>query len=183
MKRRTFLLLGLALMQNLNASPTPDLLGVSVRDIRGRETTLGSFAGKVLLVVNVASECGYTQQYEGLEALYRSYRDAGLVVLGFPCNDFGSQEPGDEKEIERFCSSRFQVTFPMFSKVSIAGPGAHPLFAGLTGPNSPFPGPVQWNFQKFLIGRDGVLSARFDSSTEPDSEMLKSAIEKALRVR
>jgi glutathione peroxidase len=133
----------------------------------------------VVLIVNVASRCGYTRQYEGLEKLYQTYKARGFVVLGFPCNDFGSQEPASEKEIQKFCKSEYGVTFPMFSKVGIRSK-PHPLFAALTDPSSPLPGPVQWNFNKFLLGRDGVLKARFDSTDEPDSESLKAAIERAL---
>lgn len=180
MNRRAFLLALPLLMTSLHAASAPDLLGVPVWDIQGKETHLGAYANKVLLVVNVASECGYTSQYEGLEALYRAYKDRGLVVLGFPCNDFGGQEPGDEKQIQQFCTSKYKVTFPMFAKVKILGSEPHPLFAGLTGSASPFPGPVKWNFNKFLIGRDGVPSARFGSETEPADAELKAAIEKAL---
>ncbi|MEI6714284.1 MAG: glutathione peroxidase [Verrucomicrobiota bacterium] len=180
MKRRAFLLSLPLWMGALQAVSAPDLLGIPLRDIEGKETTLSRFSGKVLLIVNVASECGYTNQYEGLEALYRKYTDRGLVVLGFPCNDFGGQEPADNKEIQQFCKSKYHVTFPMFAKVNIRGGEPHPLFAGLTGVASPFPGPVQWNFNKFLIGRDGLQSARFPSDTEPDSGELQAAIEKAL---
>ncbi len=183
MNRRLFLLTFPLLITSLHAASAPDLMGIPVTDIQGKETHLGAFANKVLLVVNVASECGYTNQYEGLEALYRAYKDRGLVVLGFPCNDFGAQEPGDDKQIQAFCSSKYKVTFPMFAKVKILGNQPHPLFAGLTGPASPFPGPVKWNFNKFLIGRDGVPTARFPSGTEPDDAELKTAIEKALNAR
>lgn len=173
----------LSFMNPVSALSSPNLLGVAVRDIEGKETTLKSFAGKVLLVVNVASECGYTRQYEGLEALHRKYKNQGLLVLGFPCNDFGNQEPGDEKQIQAFCSREFKVSFPMFSKVSIRGGSPHPLFAQLTGSSSPFPGPVEWNFQKFLIGKDGTLRSRFASGIEPDAPELVQAIEQALKAR
>jgi glutathione peroxidase len=182
MDRRTFLLrtspLSL-LFLTPGATAAPSYIDLPLRDIEGRVGTLGAFTGKVVLIVNVASQCGYTRQYEGLEKLYRAYKDRGFVVLGFPCNDFGSQEPASEKDIQRFCKSEFDVTFPMFSKVGIRTK-PHPLFAALTDSGSPLPGPVQWNFNKFLLGRDGVLKARFDSTDEPDSEPLRAAIEKAL---
>jgi glutathione peroxidase len=182
MDRRSFLLRTSALPFLLLAAPAgaaPDYVNLPLRDIEGRVGTLGAFAGKVVLIVNVASQCGYTRQYEGLEKLYRNYKDQGFVVLGFPCNDFGSQEPEREKDILKFCKNEYDVTFPLFSKVGIRSK-THPLFAALTEPGSPLPGPVQWNFNKFLLGRDGVLKARFDSTDEPGGETIRSAIEKAL---
>ncbi len=164
----------------LQAADSP-LYGIPLRDIDGKETSLKTYAGKALLIVNVASQCGYTRQYTGLEALYQKFKDAGLVVLGFPCNDFGAQEPGDNAEIKEFCSTRFNVSFPLFDKLSIKGPDAHPLYTALTGAQSPFPGPVKWNFSKFVINRKGTLEARFDSRTEPDSQELTRAIEAALK--
>ncbi len=180
MNRRFFLLTLPLLMTSLHAAPAPDLLGISVKDISGKDTSLGALAGKAVLVVNVASKCGYTRQYAGLESLYKAYKDKGLVVVGFPSNDFGGQEPGSEAEILQFCTSKYQVTFPMFSKVTVKGDGSHPLFAALTGETSGSPGPVKWNFNKFLIGNDGKLVQRFDSKVEPESEELKAAVEKAL---
>lgn len=167
-------------MTSLHAASAPDLLGIPVKDIAGKDTSLGAFAGKAVLVVNVASKCGYTRQYAGLESLYKAYKDKGLVVVGFPSNDFGGQEPGSEAEILQFCTSKYQVSFPMFSKVAVKGDGAHPLFAALTGAAAGSPGPVKWNFNKFLIGKDGTLVQRFDSKVEPESEELKAAVEKAL---
>jgi glutathione peroxidase len=182
MDRRTFLLqasaLPLLLLAN-RAEGAPEYMDLPLRDIEGRLGTLGAFAGKVLLIVNVASQCGYTRQYEGLENLYQTYKARGMVVLGFPCNDFGSQEPAQDKDIQKFCKSEYGVTFPMFSKVTIRSK-PHPLFTALTGASSPLSGPVQWNFNKFLLGRDGVLKARFDSTDEPDGELITAAIEKAL---
>lgn len=164
-----------------SAEEAPGLLGIPVKDIDGKPTTLGATkGGKAWLVVNVASQCGYTRQYAGLQSLYEQYRSKGLVVAAFPCNDFGGQEPGDEKEIRRFCSTRFKVTFPMFSKVRIKG-DAHPLFEALTSKESGHPGPVSWNFGKFLIGADGRLIARYDSGVEPDDAKLRADIEKALK--
>jgi glutathione peroxidase len=182
MDRRTFFLQTAALPLLLLAGEAvgaPDYVNLPLRDIEGRTGTLGAFAGKVVLIVNVASRCGYTRQYEGLESLYQTYKAQGLVVLGFPCNDFGSQEPAPEKDIQKFCKSEYGVTFPMFSKVGIRSK-PHPLFAALTEASSPLPGPVQWNFNKFLLDRDGVLKARFDSTDEPDGEPMQFAIEKAL---
>jgi glutathione peroxidase len=182
MDRRTFLLqtsaLPFLLLAN-RAEAAPEYMDLPLRDIEGRLGTLGAFAGKVLLIVNVASQCGYTRQYEGLEKLYQTYKSRGLVVLGFPCNDFGSQEPAQDKDIQKFCKSEYGVTFPMFSKVAIRSK-PHPLFTALTSASSPLSGPVQWNFNKFLLGRDGVLKARFDSTDEPDGELITAAVEKAL---
>lgn len=172
MKTAFAFLLGLTAM--LHAA---DLAAIPLKDIDGKDTSLAAYKGKVLLAVNVASECGYTAQYEGLEALYRKLKDRGFVVLGFPCNDFGGQEPGSEAEIKQFCSSRFSVTFPMFSKLHVKGPEQHPLYAALTGGGAP----VKWNFGKFLIGKDGKVIARYDSGTEPDDAKLVSAIEAALK--
>lgn len=168
----------LALLFALTAMTySADLTAIPLKDIDGKDTTLGAYKGKVLLVVNVASQCGYTPQYEGLEALYRKFKDRGLVVLGFPCNDFGAQEPGSEAEIKQFCSSRFSVTFPMFSKLHVKGAEQHPLYAALTEGGAP----VKWNFGKFLIGKDGKLLSRYDSGTEPDDAKLIAAIEEALK--
>ena len=160
----------------------PGLLGVPVKDIDGKATTLGAVkGGKAWLIVNVASQCGYTRQYAGLQSLYDNYKAKGLVVAGFPCNDFGGQEPGSEKEIKKFCKTNFKVKFPMSAKVAIKGDDAHPLFEKLTGKDAGHPGPVGWNFNKFLVGADGKLIARFGSDVEPDSEELEKAIEKALK--
>ena len=158
-----------------------DLTAIPLKDIDGKDTSLKAYDGKVRLIVNVASKCGFTPQYEGLEALYRKYKDQGLIVLGFPCNDFGSQEPGTEAEIKTFCSSKYDVTFPMFSKLHVKGPEQHPLYAALTGPESPAPGPVKWNFGKFLVGKDGKFIARYDSNVAPNDPKLIEAIEQALK--
>lgn len=160
----------------------PGLLGVPVNDTDGKATTLGAIkGGKAWLVVNVASRCGYTRQYDGLQALYKKYQEQGLVVAGFPCNDFGGQEPGTEKEILKFCQTNFNVTFPIYAKVAIRGSDPHPLFEKLMGKDAGHPGPVDWNFSKFLIGADGKLLARYGSGVEPGSAELAKAIEKALK--
>lgn len=168
------------LTASVHSAPPVNPLQIPVQDITGKEIKLADLGGKALLLVNVASECGYTVQYEGLESLYKSLKDKGLVVVGIPSNDFGAQEPGSNEEIRRFCSSRYQVTFPLLAKIPIRGPGGHPLFEALTGPGSAHPGPVTWNFNKFLLSKDGRLIARFESGVEPDSAELKAAIDKAL---
>lgn len=180
MKRRNFLLALPFLMSTLHAASAPELLNIPVKDIAGKDTNLAAHAAKAILVVNVASKCGYTRQYSGLESLSKAYKDKGLVVVGFPSNDFGGQEPGTEAEILQFCTSKYSVSFPLYSKVTVKGDSAHPLFAALTGPAAGSPGPVKWNFNKFLLSKDGTLLQRFDSKVEPESEELKAAIDKAL---
>jgi len=176
--------LALAVLTQFAAAQSKPLADIPLKDIAGKDTSLKPHAGKVLLLVNVASQCGATPQYGGLQALHDKYGPRGLVVMGFPCNDFGAQEPGTAAEIKQFCATNYKVTFPMFAKVGIAeGPGQHPLFAALTGKGSPLPGPVTWNFAKFLVGRDGKLAARFDTGTEPEDDALVKAIEKALAAK
>jgi glutathione peroxidase len=156
------------------------LQAIPIKDIEGKETSLKAFAGKVVLAVNVASQCGNTPQYAGLQSLYDRLKDKGLVVVGFPCNDFGAQEPGSNADIKSFCSSNYNVTFPMMDKLHVKGPEQHPLFKALTGPGAAFPGNIRWNFGKILIGRDGKVLARFEPDVEPgDSEIVK-AVEEAL---
>ncbi len=142
-----------------------------VQTIDGQRQRLGEFAGKVLLVVNVASKCGFTPQYEGLEALYRLYKDRGFFVLGFPCNQFGSQEPGDEEQIQRFCSLSYDVTFPLFAKIEVNGAGAHPLYQYLkhAAPGVLGTEAIKWNFTKFLIDAKGQVVARFAPTDKPES--------------
>jgi glutathione peroxidase len=164
----------------LSSTAAETIYNIPLKDIDGKDTSLKAHAGKVMLVVNVASKCGYTRQYEGLESVWRKYKDKGLVVLGFPSNDFGGQEPGTNEEIKQFCSSKFDVSFPLYDKVSVKGPDQHPLFAALTGPTSPVPGPIKWNFGKFLVGKDGTILARYGSGTEPESAELTKAIDDAL---
>ena len=145
--------------------------------IDGASAPLSAYKGKVVLIVNVASQCGYTPQYAGLEKLYEKYKDHGLVVLGFPANNFGAQEPGTNAEIKTFCSRTYHVTFPMYSKISVAGGDKAPLYKFLTDANG---GEVKWNFTKFLVDPNGKVIARFESGVEPDSAELVSALEKAL---
>jgi len=150
--------------------------------IRGDECDLSNFSGKVCLVVNVASACGLTPQYDGLQRLYDEYRERGLEVLGFPCNQFGAQEPGSEEEIAKFCETNYGVTFPLFSKVDVNGDGAHPVYAWLTAEDtSPDgAGDIAWNFAKFLVDRDGRVIARFAPPTEPCAADVKAQVEAAL---
>ncbi|MFJ6452821.1 glutathione peroxidase [Paenarthrobacter sp. NPDC091669] len=146
----------------------------------GSEADFGRFEGNAVLVVNVASECGFTRQYAGLEELYGKYRHQGLEILGVPCNQFGGQEPGADDEIAEFCERNFGVTFPLTSKANVLGKQQHPLFAELTQGEDGQPAKVKWNFEKFVINRGGDLVARFPSTVEPDSEDLVKAVEKAL---
>jgi glutathione peroxidase len=156
---------------------------IKVKDIDGKDTSLAAYKGKVLLIVNVASKCGYTPQYKGLEATFEKYKDKGFEVLAFPCNQFGSQEPGTNDEIKQFCSSKYNVTFPMFDKIDVNGANRHPLYVALAGAQSPYPGDIKWNFGKFLIGRDGRIIKRFDSKTTPESPEVTQAIESALAAK
>lgn len=180
MKKLISLLAALAASFSMIASPIQD---ISVKDIDGKDTSLKAFKGKVLLVVNVASKCGYTPQYKGLEATHRKYKDQGFSVVGFPCNDFGKQEPGTASEIKEFCSLTYNVSFPLMEKVHVKGAEQHPIYAALTGKDSPFPGDVKWNFGKFLLGKDGQILKRWDSGTEPTSEEVSKAIEAALKAK
>lgn len=149
----------------------------SVRGLNGRPMPLSEFKGKVVLAVNVASECGFTPQYAGLEWLYETYKDQGLVVIGFPCNQFGGQEPGSEEAIQAFCSSKFKVTFPMSAKLEVKGAGQDPLFAFLAKAG----GEPKWNFTKYLVGRDGQVVKAFPSAVAPESAELRKAVEAELR--
>ena len=148
-----------------------DIYSVEVTSIDGVVQSMASYRGKMLLVVNVASRCGFTSQYAGLQALYDAYRDKGLVVLGFPCDQFGHQEPGDEEEIKNFCSLTYNVTFPMFSKIEVNGSNAHPLYRYLKSAKKGLLGTeaVKWNFTKFLVDRDGTVLKRYAPTNSPDS--------------
>lgn len=162
--------------------PSSGPLAHAVTDIEGNPVDLAIYRGKVVLFVNVASRCGFTKQYKGLEALYKEFKDDGLVILGFPCNQFGKQEPGTEAEIAQFCHVRFGVTFPLFSKIEVNGEGADPLYKYLTSeePDIKDTGPIKWNFEKFLVGRDGNVTHRFRSRVTPESDMMRNAIKAAL---
>lgn len=181
---RIRLLLGVAMLLAAAASARAEsLYEIAVKDIDGRPGTLAPYRGRVLLIVNVASACGYTPQYQGLQALFQKYEKRGLTVLGFPCNQFGAQESGSNTEIKEFCSVNFHVTFPMFDKIEVNGPRRHPLYARLAGKDSPAAGDVGWNFTKFLVGRDGRILRRFDSDVEPESPEVVKAIEAALAAK
>jgi glutathione peroxidase len=177
------ILCGLLLLQMVCAGAADSIFDIPLKDIDGKPASLKAYEGKVLLIVNVASKCGYTPQYAGLEALYEKYKDKGLLVLGFPCNQFGGQEPGSNEQIKAFCSSNYEVTFPLFDKIEVNGPNRHPLYVALAGAGSPFPGNIKWNFNKFLIGRDGKILGRFESKVKPDSAELVQAIEAALAAK
>lgn len=178
--RRIFPCLVFLLLTMIASAATPDLYTIALKTIDGESTTLSPYKGKVMLMVNVASKCGYTPQYKELEAVYREYHDAGLVVLGFPCNQFGHQESGTNAEIKEFCSLNFQVSFPLFDKIEVNGEQRPPLYTILAGDGSPFPGDIEWNFTKFLIGRDGRILARFSSKVKPDAPELLTAVRSAL---
>jgi glutathione peroxidase len=152
---------------------------IAVKTIDGADKKLADYAGKVLLIVNVASQCGYTRQYSGLEALNKKYASQGLAILGFPCNDFGAQEPGSNAQIAQFCETKYGVTFDLFDKVSILGANKHPLYQTLTTATEP-KGDVGWNFEKFLVNKQGEVVARYKSSVAPDSPQLISDIEAEL---
>ncbi|TRX74195.1 glutathione peroxidase [Pseudomonas mangiferae] len=153
---------------------------LNLRALDGQDLPLAPLKGQVVLVVNVASKCGLTPQYAALEALYQRYRDRGFSVLGLPCNQFAGQEPDDEAGIRSFCDTQYGVTFPMGSKLEVNGPGRHPLYRLLAGEGAEFPGEITWNFEKFLVGQDGRVLARFSPRTAPDDPALIQAIEKAL---
>jgi len=172
------------------------LEAIPVRTVDGQPASLADYAGKVRLVVNVASKCGLTPQYEGLEALYRKYHQRGFEVLAFPANEFGGQEPGSEAEIKEFCSTRYDVTFPLFAKIIVKGPGQHPLYAALTrarsagaasrgqpskpGTNEDLSQEISWNFEKFLLSRKGEVVARFAPDVTPSDPQLVAAVEREL---
>ena len=170
-------------------NPTPDaavnVAGVhdfTLKDIDGNDVKLSQYKGKVLMIVNTASRCGYTPQYEGLQKIYDQYKDKGFVVLGFPANNFMGQEPGTEKEIKEFCTLKYNVTFPMFSKISVTGTDQHPLYGYLTNKktNPEFGGDISWNFNKFLVDRNGKVVARFGSKDKPEAENVTAAVEQQL---
>ncbi len=181
---KTISILGAVLTaQAALADGNSSLYGIPLKDINDQPTSLKAYQGKVLLVVNVASQCGLTPQYKALEAVHRKYKDKGFTVLGFPCNDFGAQEPGTHEEIKAFCSKNYDVTFPLFAKLHVKGSDRHPLYTALTGKDSPYPGDIKWNFGKFLVGKDGAIIKRFEPQTKPDAPEVIEAIEAALAVK
>ncbi len=176
-----FLLL-VALLGSTLMAAEKNIYDFSLNSIDGQPTPLSAFKGKVVLLVNVASRCGYTPQYSALEAIYEKYKGQGLVVVGIPANNFGGQEPGSNEEIKTFCTRKYNVSFPMMSKVSVKGQDITPLYRFLTDKkiHPKTGGEIGWNFTKFLVSRDGQVEARFDSEVEPDSKPVSAAIEKAL---
>ena len=176
-------LAGALFIMSLTAMGASSVHEFTLKAIDGKPVALSHFKGQVMLLVNVASQCGYTPQYEGLEKLYETYKARGFVIAGFPANNFGGQEPGTDNEIQTFCKSKYGVTFPMFSKISVAGGDKAPLYGFLTdrtsNPNSG--GEIQWNFTKFLVDRDGKVLQRFEPAVEPLSRELVSAVEAALK--
>ncbi len=177
MHRKTFATAVLFGTIAMIASAASSVYDFTEKSIDGTPTPLAGYKGKVALVVNVASQCGFTPQYAGLESLYKKYKDQGFVILGFPANNFGAQEPGTNEEIKTFCSRKYAVDFPMFSKISVLGEDKAPLYKFLTGS-----GPeVKWNFTKFLVDKSGQVVARFDSSVTPESPEVASAVENALK--
>ena len=180
MRTITFLAVLLFMQTMLQAGSIHE---IAVKDIDGKDTTLGAYKGKVVLIVNVASKCGLTPQYKALEAVYEKYKDKGFAVLGFPCNQFLGQEPGTNDEIKQFCSTKYNVTFPLFDKIEVNGANRHPLYVALAGKDSPYPGDIKWNFGKFLIGRDGKIIKRFEPKTTPDDPEVIAAVEAALAAK
>jgi glutathione peroxidase len=160
-------------------------LEFSLKDIKGNPVELSKYKGKVVLLVNVASKCGLTPQYKGLEALHEKYEKEGLVVIGIPANEFGKQEPGTNEEIEKFCSTKYNVSFPMMSKIVVKGAGIDPLYTYLTSEttNPKHAGPITWNFEKFLVGRDGKVVERFAPKTSPEDPKFVAAVEAALKAK
>jgi len=157
-----------------------DVLAFTMTDIDGNEVDLDDYRGKVVMIVNVASKCGLTPQYDGLQSLYEAHKDEGFVVLGFPANNFMGQEPGTNLEIKRFCTGEYNVTFPMFAKISVKGEDKHPLYHKLTGQPEPVGGSVGWNFQKYLVDRNGDVVAMFGPRTKPDDEKLTAKLDELL---
>lgn len=180
-----FIGLGSVLGHRTKEKPVASLYEFTVKNIDGSDVKMDAYRGKVLLLVNVASHCGYTPQYDGLERIFKKYHGQGFEVLAFPANNFGAQEPGTNAEIKDFCTLKYNVTFPMFAKISVKGHDQHPLYAYLTAKETDpeFAGPITWNFNKFLIGRDGKIVARFESKDEPESDKVKQAVEKALAAK
>jgi glutathione peroxidase len=180
---KTFALLFAFSLMTTFAVRAADIYDIPVKDIDGTATNLSAYKGKVLLIVNVASKCGFTPQYTALEATYKKYSGQGFVILGFPCNQFGGQEPGSDEVIKEFCTSKYFITFPLFDKIEVNGANRHPLYVTLAGESSPFPGNIKWNFTKFVIGKDGKILNRFDSKVKPDSPEITAAIEAALAAK
>lgn len=185
MKKYIFLIITILLTINLasdrKGEPMPNnIYDVTVKDMSGNDVSLSKYEGKVLLIVNVASECGYTPQYEGLQKLYEAYKDKGFEILAFPCNDFGGQEPGSNEQIKEFCTSTFGVSFQLFDKIKVLGDEREPLYEKLINNPTTEQGDVKWNFEKFLISKSGDIVARFRTKVEPMSDEVVKAVEEEL---
>jgi glutathione peroxidase len=182
MRRLSLMVLVLCAACSSLAAQSKSIYDFTMKSIDGQPVNLGSYSGKVVLLVNVASKCGFTPQYAGLEAVYEKYKDRGLVIVGIPANNFAQQEPGTNEEIKKFCSNKYNVTFPMMAKVSVLGDDKTPLYAFLTAADTDpqFAGDIKWNFTKFLFDRSGKPVARFEPNVTPDSPQVTSAIEAAL---
>lgn len=175
------ILIGAILTVTTSLIAGPSLYSFTLDSIDGKPAPLAEYKGKVILIVNVASKCGYTPQYSGLEATYEKYKDKGFVILGFPANNFGAQEPGTNDEIKTFCSRKYNVTFPMYAKISVKGADKAPLYSYLTEQTAPgIAGDIKWNFTKFLVDRNGNVVQRFEPEVTPDSKEVAAAIEKQL---
>jgi glutathione peroxidase len=180
--RNRNLLIGLVILMATSTFAASNLYNFTLNSIDGKPLPLADFKGKVILMVNVASQCGFTPQYAGLEAIYEKYKDQGFVILGFPANNFGQQEPGTNEEIKTFCSRKYSVTFPLYSKISVKGSDEAPLYQYLTKEADPsHTGDIKWNFTKFLVDRNGNVVERFEPKVTPDSPEVTSAIEKLLK--
>jgi glutathione peroxidase len=182
LKFRAYLLSGALLIMTGSLLAASGIYTFTLNSIDGKPAPLGDYKGKVVLIVNVASQCGYTPQYSALEATYEKYKDQGFVILGFPANNFGAQEPGTNEEIKTFCTRKYSVTFPMYSKISVKGTDQSPLYAYLTKETTPaLTGDIKWNFTKFLVDRNGNVVQRFEPAVTPDSKEVIAAIEKQLK--
>jgi len=179
---RQYLMFGMVILMATSTFASSNLYNFTLPSIDGKPMPLADFKGKVILMVNVASQCGYTPQYSALEAIYEKYKDQGFVILGFPANNFGQQEPGSNEEIKAFCSRKYSVTFPLYSKISVKGSDQAPLYQYLTHDADPsHRGDIKWNFTKFLVDRNGNVVERFEPAVTPDSAEVGSAIEKLLK--
>jgi glutathione peroxidase len=179
---RKLLFLGVIIAMAGSAFAASNVYDFTLPNIDGKPMPLAEFKGKVILMVNVASQCGYTPQYSALEAIYEKYKDQGFVIVGFPANNFGAQEPGSNEEIKTFCSRKYSVTFPLYAKVSVKGADQTPLYQYLTKDTAPpISGDIKWNFTKFLVDRKGNVVQRFEPAVTPDSADVTSAVEKLLK--
>ena len=182
MKLFKYPLIGALLIMATSLYAGSSLYSFTLNSIDGKPAPLAEYKGKVVLIVNVASQCGYTPQYSALEAIYEKYKDQGFVILGFPANNFGAQEPGTNEEIKTFCSRKYSVKFPMYAKISVKGDDQAPLYAYLTKQTGPgITGDIKWNFTKFLVDKNGNVVQRFEPAVTPDSKEVTSAIEKQLK--